>query len=194
VADFTYNWGRLDDYPGLFICDLVDLPVGWGPDHTGMLVYVRDERLFYTWDGTDWGRRVPAGELKAVSVASPVSTTSTSFVVAVTASTEVPIGRSILVVAQGPSVANSNGLTDLALMRDSVSLMSWSQPGRSGSVPSYERPHPLHMSAKDRLTGTVGALTTVNYTLQFRVNTDILGTSTLGASAEAPLGITVIEV
>lgn len=198
MSDYHYNWTRLDEYPGLLVVDdLSLLPVGWADAQAGQLVYIgagAHRGLFYTWDGSGWERRLPAGELVSVGVDGPTSTTSTSYVTVLTASTLVPIGRSVMVVASGPSVANSNGGTDLGIFRDSVSLMQWSQPGRSGSVSSYERPRPLSMVAFDIVHGSGGTVTTVNYTLQFKAPSDLVGTSTIGASADAQASITIIEI
>jgi hypothetical protein len=164
-----------------------------GSDQAGLTVYAQDKGLFYTWDGETWERRIPCGAITSAQ-SGLVSTTSTSFVSAISHSVEIPVGRSIMVVVSGPSVANSNGLTDLAIFRDNLSLMAWTQPGRSGSVPTYERPRPLHMTVFDIPPGNTPEQITVSYSLQYRVNADTLGTSTLDSSEEAPLGLTVIEI
>lgn len=159
-----------------------------------MSVFVRDEYRLVTWNGTDWFQAMGVGEVGAGEEIAPVSTTSTTHSIAVGVSVAIPDmgnaeARPLMVVASGPSVGNSNGITELALFRDSVSLMQWSQPGRTGSVASYEMPRPLCMTAWDN-----PGPGTFNFTLQFRVSSDFMGTSVLGASTESHLGIHVIEV
>lgn len=164
--------------------------MGWGSEQTGMTVYARDAGLFFTWDGAGWERKIAAGPLGEGDTDAPVSSTATTYINALTTSVDVFEGdRTLLVIATGPSVGNSNGITELGLFRDSVALTEWSQPGKTGVVASYEMPRPLNMIGFDN-----PGPGTYNYTLQFRVTADFLGTSVLDASAGALLAINVIEV
>lgn len=154
-----------------------------------MLVYARDARLFFTWDGAGWERQIGAGWMDSAETPDPFVTSSTTFVIAATFSVTVrPGDRTHMLVAEGPSVGNSNGRTELGIFRDSVSLQQWGQPGRTGSVATYERPGPLSMVTFDN-----PGLGTFNYSLQVRSDPAVAGVTTLGASADAPIRLHVIE-
>lgn len=167
----------------------MDLPISWGSDQTGRLVFTRDTQRLLVWEGSNWSPVMGRGPLGGAGVDAPMSTTSTAWVTVHTLPVVLYSAVAVMVVASGPSVGNSNGITEVGLFRDSASITQWTQPGRTGSVPFYERPSPLSMVAFD----VPGAAGSYNYTLRFRVAADTLGTSVLGATPDAELSLNVIE-
>lgn len=49
--DFTYNWDRLDDYPGYFPCTAGTHPT-WGVDQAGLLIHETDTGKVLRWTGS----------------------------------------------------------------------------------------------------------------------------------------------
>lgn len=51
--DFNDNNGRLDAYPGTYICTSASRPA-WGGAQTGLRIYETDTRRYLVWTGTAW--------------------------------------------------------------------------------------------------------------------------------------------
>lgn len=100
-----------------------------------------------------------------------------------------PGGRALLITASGPGVYNTVGLTSLALFRGATQLQAWQSQGRLAAT--YDaQPRPVMMTVIDE-TPALGAQT---YTLQAAAVVGFGGTSTVQASTNAPLAITVVEL
>lgn len=190
IQDYADNWEALDASPGAFITTSGDHP-SWGIGHTGMLMVETDTGLLWRWTGSAFVRVASKGLVSDPDDARTtlISSSSTTYVNGVvTAVAVAPGDRPHLIVVEGPSVKNTNGITELAIARDSTVLQEWRQYGGTG-VTAAEQPRPCWGIALD-----VPTPATYNYRLMFRASLDFGGTSTLGASAEAPLAIHVIEV
>lgn len=53
LADFTNNWGLLDEFPGTWICTSTTRP-SWGAGQNGMMIVETDTRRNMLWTGTTW--------------------------------------------------------------------------------------------------------------------------------------------
>lgn len=51
--DFNDNNGKLDQYPGAFLCTSNSRPA-WGPAQAGMRIFETDTRREMMWSGTSW--------------------------------------------------------------------------------------------------------------------------------------------
>lgn len=189
VADYETNWNILDDFPGVFICTSATRPTTWGALQEGLAIFETDTLLLWHWTGAAFSRVVPKGAVGYQSTTTPFETASLSYVTAITASVTVAAGgRRHLVIAEGPGVYNTNGLTLLSLWRGATMLQEWKEQGATGSGATVQ-PRPLSMTTTD--TPNAGA---ESYTLQVKADSSIGGTSTLQAGANKPLALTVVEI
>lgn len=191
VADYTTNWGLIDASPGIRIITDGVLPTTWGAAHAGMFAWDVVTRLLWVWTGSAFQRVNGQGLIATASPerTTPISTTSTTFVSAVVASATVKAGnRPHLIIAEGPGVMNSNGLTLMGIYRDNTRLQEWVQAGGTGGT-AGEQPMPVMAHAID-----VPSPGTYNYRLNFAATTTHFGESTLDADIDAPVSISVIEL
>lgn len=56
--DFLTNWGKIDQYPGVFICTSTTRPT-WTANQAGQLIYETDSRRTLSWNGTTWHAGTP---------------------------------------------------------------------------------------------------------------------------------------
>lgn len=188
IQDYTDNWQALDAAPGIALVESTARPTSWGSAHLGRMIFEMDTRLLWYWNGSAFVRVAGRGRIANNERTAPLSTSNTSYVTVVQATTTVVAGdRPHLVMVEGPGVYNTNGVTDLALFRDNTQLQAWRQYGGVGNT-GAEQPPPVFGFAFD--TPTPG---TYNYVLQFKAGIDFLGTSTVTAAADKPLAIHVIE-
>ena len=189
IADYAANWAKLDQYPGFFICTAATRPA-WGAPQAGMAISETDTGLAWRWTGSAWVRTAAKGLLgQGERTTDYTNATSVYSIVVSAANVAVPAGnRTLLVIVEGPSVMNTNGITEIAIFRDATQLQAWKQYGDNGGTPP-ENPEPLSMVTID----SVGA-GTYTFSLQARANATVAGTSTLAATPNTPIGIDVVEV
>lgn len=192
TAEVTENFALLDLAPGTLIVDSGSHPSDWGADETGRFIWDTDVELLFQWDGTDFQRVHPLGNLAHVRRTSDFSTTNTAAQIAVTASPSVPVGDRELQIRGTWSLAESTGgLMAVSLWRGSNQLHEVQVPGTTSPDAPYKAG-----------TGGVIEITDVpfpsgsgvaTYTLRFRVVTGYAGTATLRAGADHPAELTVTE-
>lgn len=187
---YAENWQTLDDYPGYFPCTSSTRPA-WAAAQTGMLIVETDTKLLWLWDGAAFVRFYGKGLLAAPGTRTTAfGTASTTYGTVVSCAVTVPAGsRRVLVAVECRGVQNTNGITELAIFRDATQITGPHRVYGGTGATAAEQPPPYSYSTLDN--PSAGAKT---YTLQARVDTTILGTSTLLASATAPTQISVIEV
>lgn len=188
ISDYFVNWERLDDAPGLWICESNDRPL-WGERQEGMSIYETDTQLIWTWDGSGWDRLIPRGLLGINSATTAVDTTSTSFQTALSTNVNVVEGnRYHQITVSAPGVHSTEDLTEVAIFRDSTQLQAWFQQGGVDSGPEHQ-PRPIAHTLFDLPTPG-----TINYSLRYRAVSGLGGTSTIEAGANSPIQISVVEV
>jgi hypothetical protein len=86
TADIAFNWGRLDAYPGIFICTLQTLPSTWGSNQTGVLALTTDTGTgtttqahgdLWQWNGTAFRRLNSRGVLASITKSSSYTNSTT---------------------------------------------------------------------------------------------------------------------
>ena len=188
IQEFADNFQRLDDHPGVYVCTSASRP-SWGAAHAGMLISETDTGLLWRWDGTGFQRTGPTGHLGSTTRATDISTSSTTFVNAVSVTVTVPAGgRRCLLVAEGPGVYSTVGLTRVGVFRDATQLKSFLVKGSLGAT-AAEQPTPLFVTLVD--TPAAGSIV---YTLRFAAEVGFGGTSTMQAAANNGLSLRVVEV
>lgn len=188
LNDFTTNYGILDAKPGIHICTAATRPT-WGSNQNGMQIYETDTDLIWAWDGSAWQRYIAKGWLATASITADASTSSTSYVTAITQAVTVAAGnRRHQISIAAPRVFNTNGLTQLAIFRGANLLREWISQGWTGAtVPNQPRGNfATHFDLP-----TSGAQT---YTLQYRAVSGTGGTSTIAATAANPATLSIVEV
>ncbi len=154
-----------------------------------MGIWETDTKLKWRWDGAAWERLEAKGLLIHAAVTADVSTALTAYQVAVTASAAVPAGgRRVQITAAIPSVASTASFTWLAIFRAATQLTAWANKGGVGATVD-DREEPEFVTIFDQ-----PAAATYAYTIQYRADAGYGGTSTLAASATAPITLTVVEV
>lgn len=208
TADIANNWGKVDQYPGSFICTSTTRPA-WGAAQIGMGIVESDTGLVWRWTGNAFIRNASRGLLTTTSGGSArgqrntsISTTSyTTYVLAVSIdNVVVPDGRRTLMVTATWGLANcTTGLMDMGIFRSNVSnqsptLATWGQAGDStapgaggqgqgGSFVTYE-------------SGGLPA-GVYSWSIQFKVDTAYRTTAssaTVAATATTAIEIAVIEI
>lgn len=188
IADYADNWNKLDQYPGEFICTSTTRPT-WASAQAGQRIYETNTKLVWRWDGAAWERLEPKGLLGHTAVTAPVNTALTAYQVAATVNVVVPPGnRRLAITVNVPSVASTSSFTWLAIFRAATKLQEWGNKGGAGATVA-DREEPEFVTVYDQPADAAYA-----YTLQYRADTTYLGTSTLGATANSPITITVVEV
>lgn len=186
LQDYSDNWAKIDASPGtLVIDDAGDLPNDWTSAETGNQVIAVDTGLRWWWNGTDFVRSGPLGLLDSEASTTPINTTSTSLVNALSVSVDVPGGRKVEVSVTGPGAYNTAGLCRLALFRDSTQLQSWLLRGTLS-----DGPLPVSMTVLDT-TVVAGPAT---YSLLYSAVAGTGGTSHIQADTDTPLALHVKEV
>jgi hypothetical protein len=190
IQDYADNWDTLDAAPGLHICTSTSRPTTWGAGQTGRRIGETDTGLVWRWTGTGWTRQSGSGLLLRSARTTDFATSSTSLVVVQSAAVTIPDGnRPVLITVSGPGVYNTVGLTALALFRGATQLQAWQSQGRLAAT--YDaQPRPLMMSVIDPAP-TLGAQ---SYSLQASAVVGFGGTSTIQASTNAPLALSVVEL
>ncbi len=184
------NFDAIDAAPGALICTSSTRPVGWGANQNGRLILESDTGLLWRWDNGagQFVRMHGKGILGSNNRTSNISTNSTGFAVVVSQTIAIPAGgRPVIVGCSVPAVQSDVGLTNLALYRDTTKLTDWLVPGSTGSLAAEQEPCGSNMVLDTPLVGSYA------YSLQFRAVTGYGGTSTLLASATAPIQIWVDE-
>lgn len=183
IQDYTDNWQLLDDFPGIFVCTSSTRPT-WDVNQEGMSIYETDKDLFWTWTGSAWARYLSKGHLGGGEVTADAVTASTTYVEAISVVVTVEAGaRRHLVVVHASGILNTNGLAELAVFRDATLLQEWMQP----TPGTY--PFPISMSIPD----SPGA-GSIDYTLQYKSNGTVGGTTTISAAATKPISLDVFEM
>jgi hypothetical protein len=190
VGDYADNWELLDDYPGVFICTSGTRPSTWGGGQAGMLIFETDTDLLWQWDGAAWQRYGPKGLLgRNTYTTGDLTTSSTTFVSVISQAVTIPSGgRSVMVVVDAPGAYNSNGVMEVAVYRGATPLKTWYHRGKLSAVAS-EFPEPINKTIFD--TPASGAQT---YSLQYRSDPTVVGSSVIQAGAQDPIEIAVVEV
>lgn len=131
VQDYADNWLALDSAPGIHVCESDSRPT-WGSTEIGRLIFESDTRLCWVWTEDGFERIQGQGLLGEDTEAVTVTTTATdlSEVVASVPVTVHPGGRPVLVTVSGGWVHNSEGFSELALVRinpdtSELVLMEW---------------------------------------------------------------------
>jgi hypothetical protein len=188
-GDFTDAFSVIDGAPGLFICTSGTRPGTWGANQSGRLILETDTTLIWRWTGVAWVRNIPKGLLGQNARTTDITTSSTSFVTVISQSIIVPAGgRSVMVMASVPAVQNDQGISNLALFRDSTKLSDWLVPGDTGATAVEQEQHGTQFVLETPSAGTY------TYSLQFRAVTGFGGTTGLLASSTAPIQLAVVEV
>lgn len=195
ISDYFTNWGLLDAAPGIRVVTAATRPTTWTAAHAGMFIYETDTGLAYVWNGSAFVRAFAKGHLISGERTSDFTTTSTTYGVVISATVSVPAGgRNLLVIAEGGlGVTNANGVSGMAIFRDTTQLTSWLQRGGTGAT-AADQPPPVSMVTVDTVTAGGGSF---NFSLQARVDPGFASgtpTTTVKGSATAPVGIHVIEV
>jgi hypothetical protein len=197
TAAYNANWQALDNSPGILICTSTTRPV-WGVNQTGMRIFETDTGLNWLWNGTAWVRMGGTGNLGRTTRTTNVGTTSTwtppgtgTLAAALTLSVHPPNGnRLLMVVVELPEVGNPNGLSYIAIQRDSAILTSfpvWTsqQMGSGNSGNAGTRASYVTFDTPNEATAVYG--------LFFAAATVTGGTTTLVAVPTRPIGLTVVE-
>jgi hypothetical protein len=192
ITDWDDNSDLLDLYPGVYICDAASRPTTWGPDQNGMWIYEADTKLVWKWNGSYFERDYPKGWLGGAVRTTPFSTVATTFDMVTQVAIDIPNSyppgsRRYAVTVEGPSVDN-DGTTpqvDVGIFRDTTQLQAFTLPVVGGV------PGPLSFTTYDR---TVGADTSVTYSLQVKANIPSGGTVDLDAAIDTPIAIEVYEL
>lgn len=188
VADYADNWAVLDDFPGIYICTSGTRPT-WAAAQEGMSIYETDKKLVWHWDGAAWERLLPQGLLAHAQITADINTAATSYQVAVTANAVVAAGgRRVQITAAIPSVASTASFTWLAIYRAATKLTEWANKGGAGATVD-DREEPEFVTIFDQ-----PAAASYAYTIQYRADATYAGTSTLAATANSPISLTVVEV
>ncbi len=125
-ADLVANWNKLDAFPGIFICTSITRPSNWALAQEGNTIYEIDTSLYWTWTGSSWARRVPAGFLGQAERLSDLVTTSTNYQLVVTTNITIPQGdRRVMIVIENSGVTNTLGLTEFAIFRGATQIANW---------------------------------------------------------------------
>lgn len=189
VSDYTFNWNKIDQFPGVFICTSATRPNSWSNAQEGMSIFETDTGLVWHWNGSSFVRNYPKGHRGYDSTTSEVVNATNTYETAVsTMVTVLAGGRRHRVTVGGPGVKNTNGLTRVGIFRDATLLNEWHHQGGTGGG-ATERPRPLSFTAYD-----VPSAGLVTYSLQFSTVSGLEGTSTLEAGANTPIFISVEEV
>ena len=189
VDDYGYNWGRLDEHPGIFICESSTRPTGWAERQTGMAIFETDTNLTWHWDGSAWERNLARGLIGFDSTTSEVSTALTTFQTAIPVIVDVASGgRYHQITVSAPGVKSTEDLTEVGIFRDATQLQAWFSQGGTG-VGVTEAPRGLSHVFTD--LPTPGSIT---YSLRYRAVSGVGGTSTIEAGANSPITIAVVEV
>lgn len=186
VQDFTDNFNALDLKPGIHVCTSTTRPTTWGANQSGMFIFETDTTLVWRWDGAAFVRQWGKGWLGSTERTTPFTTTATAPQTVATVSVTVPAGaRQLLVVIEGGALYNTNGSSQVNILRDgATSLQSFNVPwGGAGSA------GPIALTTLD----SPGAGTHA-YALQVGAVLGVAGTTTLTASPSQPASIHVIEV
>lgn len=70
--DFVFNWGRLDDAPGVTHGSAADRSaLTWGTDQAGRLFLQEETRQLFQWTGSAWVDVLQPGESFGATIASP---------------------------------------------------------------------------------------------------------------------------
>lgn len=193
IADWDDNSDLLDLYPGIYLCDTTTRPTTWGPDQNGLWIYEVDSKLVWKWNGSYFERDYPKGWLGGAERTTPFTTTATAYAMVTQVIVNIPDSyppgsRRYAVTIEGPSVDNDSSTAPqagIAIFRDTTQLQAWTEPI------NHAVPGPLRMTTFDR---TVGAASTVTYSLQAKANIPAGGTVSLDAGAGTPIGIEVYEL
>jgi hypothetical protein len=195
IAEHSANWALADLIPGAFICTSTTRPTTWGAPQNGRCIIETDTGLIWRWNGTQFVRQNAKGFLAETVRTTDFSTTSTTLVTAVSVTVAAPANgglglRRLLVLVECGAVQSTVSATGLAIFRDATQLQAWTHPG-GVTATAADQPRPLFAFVLDGPPGGVS----YSYSLQVRTLTAMGGgTSTLKASANAPLAIHVIEV
>lgn len=131
IQDYADNWLTLDSAPGILVCESGERP-NWGSTELGRLIYEEDTRLLWRWTEDGFERVHGMGLLGQETEALTVTTTATdlSEVVVSVAVTVLDGERPIIVSVTGGWVHNTEGFSELALVRinpdtSEFTLMEW---------------------------------------------------------------------
>lgn len=190
-AELAGNWDKIDAAPGTQIVGSRSEITTWTSAQNGRRIIETSTGLEWYWDGTAFKRTAPVGHLGTHKVTGPgPSTTSTDLsFIAATVDVVVPAGgRSVEVIVSGSGVHSTVDLSRLAIWRGSTQIQSWLSHGvLSGSASS--QPRPVSMVLRD--DPPAGSVT---YTLRLAAEPGYGGTSTLMATADTPLSLSIVEV
>lgn len=116
-TDFTANWNKIDQYPGVFICTSSTLPA-WTANQAGQSVYLTDSRRTLHWDGATWHAGTDLSPSWTGSISPGVSMTHNQTVKYTigTVVTRTPATLMVTMVAEGrqnngPSAGSPLGLS-----------------------------------------------------------------------------------
>lgn len=188
VADYTANMQAIDAAPGITICTSTTHPSTWGTDQAGMAIYETDTKRRQIWNGTAFELLDPRGLVTRAERLNDITTTSTTYVPVVSTTATTYTNRRHLVIAEAPGVYNTNGLTGMALYRDTTLLQEWQHQGWTGATPD-KQPRPLSFVTTDQWAGGSAV-----YSLQFEAVIGFGGSSTILGGTNKPIALSIVEV
>lgn len=199
TAVLDQNWQAIDDFPGTYlVTNQAALPVSWGANQTGMQCRTLDKFLTFTWDGSAFHRKAPAGLLATAQITTDFSTASGTPQVAVSAAATLPEGapnaaHPIEVTASWCMAESTSGVVGMAIKAGSSILRQWTVTGLVGATNAYQ----VGSGGSMTITDTPGA-SPVTYALCIFAASGWAGTNYIRAgatgSSNGPASITVKEL
>ena len=199
TGDISDNWQKIDDHPGIFICDHAGRPSDWGVDHEGMLIQENDSGLLFRWNGSAFDRVAPLGTLNRGTRTSDFQTTNTSAQVVVQTSAFVPNPGAaenlfVKITISYPLLSSLGGRCALSITGGSPSTLDyeWEVAGLTGATDAQDLGSGGTFTVYDQPFGNDGS-GLVTYALNARALAGYTGELTMVGSADAPIAITVSE-
>jgi hypothetical protein len=190
TEDLADNWGKLDQYPGTFICTSLTRPT-WGSAQAGMRIWETDTNLEWRFNGSQFVRIYPVGLLGRQGRTSDFGTANLTADPVVTVPVFYPAGGRWVEIECGWSLAeNTAGQMMASLWRDNTQLDEWVINGRTGATNFYEKGQGGSRTIFDLPT----QFGNMQYSFRIRSISGTGGTSTIRASTTSPAYVSASEV
>ncbi len=118
------NLTMLDALPGITICTLASRPATWAAANEGQYIWETDRGLLWRWDGSQFMRAHPLGDLGKSEITANAATASTSPQTAISCAVTVPAGspgstaKRIEVSGSWYAIDNTIGVCEISIRRD----------------------------------------------------------------------------